>query len=445
MTIGDRSKAPTIAYVTAGGAGMFCGSCMRDNALTAELHRRGVPITLIPTFTPIRVDEPDQSDRHVFLGGINVYLEQKFPSLGRLPRPIRRALDHPALLRMLSRLALQTRSEEDALLALSLLQGTEGRQASEIRDLVAFLADEIQPDVVALTNLLIAGFLPELHRRSDATARRPLVSVTLQGDDIFLDTLRRADRQRVIEAMRKLVPLVDVFSTFTEDYGDRMAALFEIPRERIVVVPLGLADPEDVAPTKHGRPSDRPPTVGYLARICPEKGFGVLVDAFLRLRSLDGMNDARLRCGGWLGASDRPFFEEQVRKLEAAGAADAFDHVELPDRPSKAALLQSIDVFSVPATYQECKGLYVLEALAAGVPVVQPSHGSFPELIASTGGGELVPPNDPEALAESLHALLLDPARRNELGKQGRRGVLAGHTVAQMADATLAAWRSDPR
>lgn len=436
---------PTIAYVTAGGAGMFCGSCMRDNALAAELHARGVPITLIPTFTPIRVDEPDHSDRHVFLGGINVYLEQKLPWLGRIPKPFRRALDHPVLLRALSKLALQTRSEDDAQLALSLLKGTDGHQAAEIRDLVDFVDGHVEPDVVALTNLLIAGFLPELRRRGAARGCQPLVSVALQGDDIFLDTLRPADRERVVVAMRGLVPLVDVFLTFTEDYKRRMAALFEIPEDRIHVIPLGLARPEDFAPPDAAVAGDRPPTLGYLARICPEKGFGVLVDAFLRLRAMPGTEHARLRCGGWLGPSDRAFFEQEKAKIEAAGAAEAFDHVDLPDRASKIALLHSVDVFSVPATYRECKGLYVLEALAAGVPVVQPSHGSFPELLASTGGGELVTPNDPEALAHALHVLLIDRPRRVELGRDGRQGVLAKHTVARMAHATLTAWTSSTR
>ena len=441
----NDDPVPTVAYVTAGGAGMFCGSCMRDNALAAELLSRGVPVTLIPTFTPIRVDEPDQSDRHVFLGGINVYLEQRHPWLGRMPRPLRRALDHPMLLRALSRMALQTRSEDDARLALSLLEGTDGRQAAEIVDLVDFVVDQVQPEVVALTNLLIAGFLPELRRRYESRAKRPVVSITLQGDDIFLDTLRPDDRQRVVSAMRRLVPLVDVFLTFTEDYKRRMGALFDIPEERIAIVPLGVARPEEFATPPDHKPPLRPTTLGYLARICPEKGFGVMVDAFLRLREMPGTENVRLRCGGWLGTSDRRFYENQVGRIEAAGATDAFDHVDLPDRASKIGLLHSIDAFSVPATYQECKGLYVLEALAAGVPVVQPDHGSFPELLASTGGGELVPPDDPERLAQSLHALLIDPQRRAELGDLGRRGVLAGHTVAHMTSETLDAWQSAGR
>ena len=180
---------PTVAYVTAGGAGMFCGSCMRDNTLAAALHRLGSPITLVPTFTPIRTEEDDVSLDRVFLGGINVYLEQRSPVFRHLPRAIRRGLDHPQLLRALSKLTLQRRSSGDGAVAVSLLRGEYGYQAPEMRDLVDFITDTLRPDLVNLTNLLIAGFVPALKRRRDV----PVV-VTLQGDDVFLDTLERLDR-----------------------------------------------------------------------------------------------------------------------------------------------------------------------------------------------------------------------------------------------------------
>jgi len=291
---------PRVVSVTAGGAGMFCGSCMRDNAVTAELHRMGVPIVLVPTFTPIRTDEEDVSRHRVFLGGINVYLEQRWPRLGRLPRLLRRGLDHPALLRALSRLALQTRREDDGALALSLLRGEDGPHASEMRDLVDFVAGQ-RPRIVSLTNLLIAGFLPLLRRRVDAA-----VTVTLQGDDIFLDSLPDRHRHRVLAEMRRLAQSVDAFVTFSEDYRQRMAELFEIPPERIRVVPLGLAGAGDFSEGVCHRDGSAPGRVGWLARICPEKGFHRLVDSFLLLREMSGTKDARLVVGGWLGAADRP-------------------------------------------------------------------------------------------------------------------------------------------
>lgn len=471
-----------VAYVTAGGAGMYCGSCMRDNTLAAALHRSGVDITLIPTFTPIRTDEEDVSVDRVFLGGINVYLEERSALFRRLPKFVRRTLDSPRLLRGLSKLALQTRRSEDGAIARSLLRGEDGPHAAEIRDLVDFLANDIRPDVVNLTNLLIAGFVPALKRRADVP-----VFVTLQGDDVFLDALEPRDREDVLAGMRRIARGIDGFVVFNAYSRDAMAELFEIPEDRFHIVPLGLstaetfADPgfdapgsetgEGTAGPRAGRrsvepladtddrsashPRDdaagsepdgtfarpRPRTVGYLARIGPEKGFHVLVDAFLELRTMPGMEDVRLRAAGWLGPADRPFFERERRRLEEAGALDAFEHVDVPEREDKIRLLRSLDAFSVPTVYREPKGIYVLEALAAGVPVVQPAHGSFPELLEQTGGGVLVPPEDPSALARALCDLLSDDARRRALGDEGRRGVLAHHRDEHMAQRTLDVWR----
>src|SRR5437762_1513939 len=71
------SRDMKIVYITAGAAGMYCGSCMHDNTLVAALHQLGHDAILLPTYTPLRTDEEDISQQRVFFGGINVYLQQK--------------------------------------------------------------------------------------------------------------------------------------------------------------------------------------------------------------------------------------------------------------------------------------------------------------------------------------------------------------------------------
>lgn len=419
-----------VAYVTAGAAGMFCGSCMRDNTLARTLRAEGCDVVLVPTFTPITTDEEDASFDRVFLGGVHVYLADRWTWFDRLPRAWTRWLDRPGLLRSVSRRALQTRRDGDGRLAASLLDGERGRQRAAIEELVEFLAGELKPDLVNVTNLLVAGFAPALRRRLDVP-----VLVTLQGDDVFLDALPEDERPAVLAGLRRVAAEVDGFVVFSDFYRDRMAELLRVPLERFHKVRLGLADPEAFAPAAD---AGRPPTVGYLARLCPEKGLGLLVDAFLRLRELPGMEAARLAFGGWLGARDRAFVEEQVRRLERAGAP--FERVDLPDRAAKIRFLHGVDVLSVPAVYREPKGLFALEALAAGVPAVLPAHGCFPELAGQTGGIRLVPPDDAEALAAALAALLGDPAERRRLGAEGMRGVRERGRAEQAARDTLAVW-----
>ena len=107
------------------------------------------------------------------------------------------------------------------------------------------------------------------------------------------------------------------------------------------------------------------------------------------------------------------------------------------NRAEKLEFLQALTVFSVPANYGEAFGLYVIEALAAGVPVVQPRAAAFPELIAATGGGVLCEPNDSKSLADALEELLLNPDRARVLGEAGRQAVAEQFSAEVMAQATL--------
>src|SRR5262245_54116555 len=144
-----------VAYITAGAAGGYCGSCMRDNTLVAALTARGHDALLIPTYTPIRTDEKDVSQKRVFFGGINVYLQQKLSLFRRTPWFLDRLLDSPGLLRWVSRFAVKTRAEELGELTVSMLRGEHGHQRKEIAKLVNWLAAEVRPDIVNLTAVLL--------------------------------------------------------------------------------------------------------------------------------------------------------------------------------------------------------------------------------------------------------------------------------------------------
>lgn len=414
-----------IAFIASGAAGMFCGSCMRDNTLVAALRTRGHDALLIPTYTPIRTDEPDLSERRVFFGGINVYLQQKFRFFRHTPWVLDRLLNFNRLLRWVSRFAVRTKYSELGKLTVSMLQGRDGNQRKEVAKLTEWLANELKPEVVILSNALLSGVLPELKRKLKAP-----ILVTLQGDDIFLEALPEADRRKCIELIRANDAAVDGYLCTSRYYADFMAGYLGVDRAKMHVVYPGLN------PTGHSgeRPVRRegPFTIGFFARISPEKGFHNLVDAFIHLRN-NTASPVRLRASGWLGENNRVYFQEQVQKLTAAGLAHDFEHVESPTHGDKVRFFQSIDVLSVPTTYHEPKGLYVLEAWANGIPVVQPRHGSFPELIESTLGGLLVSPDDPAALAAGLQQLLQDHDFRDSLGRAGAAALRARFTAETMA------------
>jgi glycosyltransferase involved in cell wall biosynthesis len=177
-----------------------------------------------------------------------------------------------------------------------------------------------------------------------------------------------------------------------------------------------------------------PFTVGFFARVAPEKGLHVLCDAYRKLRSDRTLGDARLVVAGYLAPEHEEYLATVTRQMGEAGLVGEFAYRGALDRAEKIAFLHTLDVMSVPATYAEPKGIFLLEAMATGVPVVQPRRGAFPEIIEHTGGGLLVEADNPDALAEGLRTIWRDPARAAALGTAGAQGVRAHYSVGQMAD-----------
>jgi glycosyltransferase involved in cell wall biosynthesis len=425
-----------IAYLTAGAAGMYCGSCMHDNTLARAMIAQGADVQLIPLYTPIRTDEENVSSDKLFFGGINVYLQQNVPGYRYLPRWLAKPLDQKWLIKWATSKSTSISAESLGPLAVSMLRGKEGFQKTEVDRLADWLAGDLRPDIVVLTNMLIAGCAPAIKERL-----KTKIVVTLQGDDIFLDGLTEPYKTQAFREIKTLSNSVDAYITASTYYADYMAKYLGIPRNKIEVLPLGidLNDFAEFAPNHEmpRRPIDRPPTIGYLARIAPEKGFHLLVDAFLEIRAR-GRADMRLEVAGWLGEHRRSYFEEQLQKIRKAGASEQFQYWGSINREQKIEFLKSIDILSVPTVYREPKGLFVLEALAAGVPVIQPNHGAFPELILETGGGVLVTPQDVSALANSILEVIADPLLRKSCSDSGRIGVHQRRSSKSMATAHLA-------
>jgi glycosyltransferase involved in cell wall biosynthesis len=419
-----------IAYITAGAGGMYCGSCLHDNTLAAALHQLGHDCLLIPTYTPTRTDEENVSEPRVFFGGISIYLAQKSRWFRGMPRIVDRLLSRPGLLRWVTRtFGMKTRPEDLAELTISMLKGEHGPQRQILHDLLDWLEREAKPDVVCFSNALLSGVIPELKHRLGV----PVV-VTLQGDDIYIDWLPAPQRPEVKSLIAQNCRNVEAFIATCRFYADFMAQYLALPRERMQVVYPGIRL-SSFGTTESTHDSAAPLTIGYLARVCPEKGLHVLVEACDQLVELNAP-PFRLRVAGHLTERDQPFLMQLQAQWEALGKQYPFEYIGEVDHAGKLAFLRTLDILSVPTTYPEPKGLYVLEACAAGVPVVQPRHGSFPELIEMTGGGLLVKPDDPADLALGLQRSLLDADLRKSMGDRGRAAVQQFFTAERMARET---------
>lgn len=418
-----------IAYITAGAGGMYCGSCLRDNALAAALMARGHEVLLLPTYTPTRTDEPNVSGDEVFLGGINVYLQQNYPIFRRTPRLLDKLLDLRPLLRLATRWGLRIEPAYLGEMTASMLRGTGGFLSKEVRRIAVFLRNEVSPDIVNLPNSLLVGLAPEIK----AQLGRP-ICCTLQGEDLFLDGLTVEHRDECLRLIREKAAHIDAFLAVNKYYADYMSAYLGLERAKIRVAPLGINL------TGHAPPDGAPPGpfhIGYLARIAPEKGLHLLCEAYRLLLRGQDLPPSRLGAAGYLAAEHRGYLGKIRLAMEDSGLSDRFTYHGELSRERKIAFLRSLHVLSVPTPFSEPKGIYVLEAMANGVPVVQPRIGAFPEIIESTGGGVLVPPNDPAALAEAIHELWKDPARRATLGRNGSEGVRRHFSAESMADKVM--------
>ncbi len=409
---------------------MYCGNCFRDNALVAQLRRMGHHALMVPMYLPLTLDEADQSEgTPLFFSVLNVYLAQKFNCFKIAPNWLRRMFTTGWLLNRLGNFAGKTRGADVGDLMLSMMRGESGHQARELEQLIAWLREHEQPDVICLSNALIAG----LAKRLRAELGVPVVCL-LEGEDAFLDSLPSPQREQTWTELRERVTDIDLFIAPTRYYADTMAQRAGIPAAKLEHINNGI-NLDGFEPSSL---PDDPPVLGYFARMCPEKGLDSLIDAFVRLKQTGPVPALKLAVGGGCQPGDRAYVEKQKGRLRDAGLLGEATFLPNLDRDAKLAFYRGLTVLSVPALYGESFGLYVVEAMASGVPVVAPDDASFPELIEQNQAGKLCAKGDPQALADAIGQLLLDREHLAKCAAAGRQAAVQTFNIERMAGAFVA-------
>ena len=218
--------------------------------------------------------------------------------------------------------------------------------------------------------------------------------VTLQGEDLFLDALPEPYKTEALELVRAQVADVDLFIAVSDYYARFMRDYLRIPEAKMRVAPLGV-NVSDLAITPRRPAPDPAPASSVRSRSAssrasrPRRACTISPRRIAFCAPTNGLPPSRLVAAGYLPPEHKPYLEGIAERLRVAGLGDEFVYRGTVDRAKKVQFFHDIDVLSVPSPYHEPKGLYLLEAMACGVPVVQPNHGAFPELIARTGGGVL--------------------------------------------------------
>ncbi len=430
-----------IVNIVPGFGGIFyCGNCQRDGTFVRELRRAGHQATLLPMYLPLTINDPsvvtnqgsDITDPPVFYGAVSIYLKQQFPLMRKMPHWMEHALNSKPVLKFAAGKSGSTRAQGMEALTESMLLGKDGFQREELDELVRFLKNHEKPDIVHISNMLLLGLAQQIREE----VKVPVV-LSLQDEDVWIDAMDIPWQQRIWDLMARKAKDADAFISVSRWFARKMQEKLAIPGEKLHVIPIGIATDA----YSYHEPRVSPPAIGYLSRLNEENGFGLLVDAFLILKRNGKFPGLRLHATGGYTGDDKTFIKSQIRKLKQANALPDFTIFEGYLPGERSSFFRTLSVMSVPVLKGEAFGLYQIEALASGVPLVQPAIGAFPEIIADTGGGMTYYPNTPETLADALTGMLADPHRLKILAKEGRRVVEEKYNAGVLTEKMVGLYR----
>ena len=416
-----------IQITPSAGDSFYCENCLRDAALARAIIKLEHESLTVPLYLPLSNEQSSLTRTSpIFFGGLNVYLHQKMALFRRTPRWLDRMFDSPRLLRWIGRMAGLTSERDLGQTTVSMLRGEKGRQIKELDRLVDWLdTQENRPDIICLSNILLIGLARSIKQRLGV----PLTCL-LQDEDGFLDGLVSPYSQQAWEIISERADDIDAFIGVSKYYTETMQQRLKFAPDRTFVVYTGIS--LDEYESRAAQPEV--PTIGYLSRMCPEKGLDTLVEAFLKIKKNEKLRNAKLRIAGGKRSDDEAFLNKIRQNLGSHGVIDDVEFLPDFSREARIAFLSSLSVLSVPEKQPVAYGLYVLEALATGVPVVEPASGVFPELSEMTGGVLLLEPNHGEALADAIGSILLDPDKTRRMAEQGRAAVSEKFNIEQTAE-----------
>lgn len=415
------------------GSRFYCENCARDSGLVNGLIRLGHEVITCPMYLPLGIDHPEPlAHSPIFYGAVSVYLKQMFPLLRKTPHWVDRVLDSKPMLAMAGALSGSTNAAGLEALTISMLNGEHGNQSGELDRLISWLKLQ-RPDILHLSNGLLLGVARKVKRELHIP-----VICSLQDEDVWIDAMEEPYGTEAWRILAKRAADADLLLPVSEYYRESMAAKLSIPRNRMRVVPVGIP----VHDIKKNGLSFSPPVIGFLSHISKAMGLKLLIEAFIKLHENPRHRSLRLNITGGSTSADRAFIRECMRKLDAKQLGFHVHIQQAFDRADRVEFLMGITLLSVPVLGGEAFGSFQLEAMAAGVPVVQPALGGFPEIIEKTGGGILYSPNTAEALAQSIDSILTDREKTRRLGAAGRDAVLRYYTIDRMAELIDSAYSS---
>ncbi len=424
-----------IAYIVPGSGGTFyCGNCMRDSVFIREIRKLGHDCYLIPLYLPLAVDEDINIDHTpIFFGAVNTYLKQNFPVFRKAPGWVDKIFDSQPVLKFAAKKAGSTRAHGLEEMTISMLKGEHGKQASELEIMLEWMQKHTKPDVIHLSNALLSGMAPAMKEALNV----PVVC-SFQDEDVWLNDMREPFRQESIDLINKNAEHIDAFVSVSDFYKEEVRKLFSskvIEKTHRIYNGIDV----DVKPVTTERAGH---TIGFMSRMNEASGLGILVDAFILLHQDPENKDLKLRITGGKTSDDNNFIAGLKKKIQQNNLSEKVDFTDEYSGEPKHHFYNEITLFSMPAIHHEAFGIQLIEALAAGIPLVQPVGGAFPEIINQTGAGVLYEPNTPEKLANAFNKLLKDEKRYQEVKNKAFSGVKEHFNIEYQTEKILKLYQS---
>ena len=415
-----------IAHIIPGSGGSFyCGNCLRDSKYFDAIRAQGHNAIKIPMYLPLFAnDDTLETEIPVFYGAISIYLKQVMPIFRHAPAWVDKLLNAKPMLKFAARMANSTRASGLEDMTISMLMGEHGKQKEELEHMVDWLENHFKADVIHISNALLLGLAHKLKERLGVP-----VICSLQDEDVWIDPMHAEVRDKVWALMTEKAADIDVFVAVSQYYASFMKDRLMLPDEKITTLHLGV-DPADYTYTNA---AEKKRHIGFLSRMCYENGFDILVDAFIRLKQDSGMQNVKLIATGGHTADDHAFLKTQKQKIAQAGLQGDVIFREDFSPQKRQEFFEQIRLLSVPTRNGEAFGIFLTEAMAAGIPVVQPPLGGFVEIINKSQGGLLCKGNTPEALAEAMAGLLNDDDLTRKLSTHARNSIVNSFNIHTLA------------
>lgn len=416
------------------GGTFYCGNCLRDSGYTKSLIKLGHDAMMLPIYLPLTLEHGVEENKSpIFYGAVNIYLKQNFKIFKKMPVWMENFFNSSSILSFAAKKAGSTRTEGLEEMTISMLMGKDGNQNVELQELIDFLQIHEKPDVVHLSNALLLGLAKQIKEQLNV----PVVC-SLQDEDVWVDAMNDFYRKKVWNLMSEKGKDVDAFIAVSDYYAREMKEKMRIPDNKMHIVPIGL----DSSIYKYSEPKNDPQVIGYISRMYPEHGFGLLIDAYIKLKRNPKFKNVLLKLSGGYTADDKKYVNKQIKKLKKAGVFNDVEFIDdhLPE--NRFHFFNKLTILTVPVLKGEAFGTYQLESLACGIPIIQPALGAFPEIVEQTEGGLTFSPNTAEAMSEKWAEVLSNPDHIQEMSKLGNKNVAEKYAIDEISKGVLEIYKS---